>query len=113
MSRRRTLLGSRALCVSQGQLLLVQHFDPHAQRHYWILPGSGREAGETFAEAAVREVFEETGVTVRIVRRMRVPAHQAQATYALSLVEPVSHIPAAPRSISAPKPTCAAQPGTR
>lgn len=94
---RRTLLGSRALCVSQGQLLLVEHFDPYTQRHYWVLPGGGREAGETFAAAAVREVYEETGVTVRIVRRMRVPAHQQQATYALFLVEPASHIPAIPQ----------------
>jgi 8-oxo-dGTP pyrophosphatase MutT (NUDIX family) len=96
-NRRRILGGSRALCVSQGQLLLVEHFDPYAQRLYWVLPGGGREAGGTFAEAAVREVYEETGVTVRIVRRMRVPAYQEQATYALFLVEPVNHISAAPQ----------------
>src|SRR3982750_3918049 len=96
-NRRRILLGSRALCVSQGQLLLVEHFDPYAQRPYWVLPGGGREPGETFAETAIREVHEETGVTVRIVRRMRVPAYQEQATYALFLVEPVNHIRAAPQ----------------
>jgi len=50
-------------------------------RDHWVLPGGGREPGETFAETAIREVHEETGVTVRIVRRMRVPAYQEQATY--------------------------------
>jgi 8-oxo-dGTP pyrophosphatase MutT (NUDIX family) len=97
IGRRRLLLGSRALCVSRGQLLLVEHFDPYADRPYWVLPGGGREAGETFAEAAIREVHEETGVVVRVVRRMRVPASQEQVTYALFLVEPVSHTPAVPR----------------
>jgi 8-oxo-dGTP pyrophosphatase MutT (NUDIX family) len=94
---RRTFLGSRALCVSQGQVLLVQHFDPHGQRPYWVLPGGGREPGETFAEAAIREVYEETGITARIIRRLRVPTSQEHATYALFLVEPLNHIPAIPQ----------------
>jgi ADP-ribose pyrophosphatase YjhB (NUDIX family) len=95
-SGRRVLLGSRALCVSQGQVLLVEHSDPQTQFSYWVLPGGGREIGETFAEAAIREVREETGVRVRIVRRLRIPAHQERVTYALFLVEPVEHIKAAP-----------------
>jgi 8-oxo-dGTP pyrophosphatase MutT (NUDIX family) len=96
ISGRRVLLGSRALCVSQGQVLLVEHRDPQTHLSYWVLPGGGREIGETFAEAAIREVREETGVTVRIVRRLRVPAHQEQVTYALFQVEPVKHTEAAP-----------------
>ena len=33
----------------------------------WGLPGGGRECGESYEEAAVREVHEETGVDCRIV----------------------------------------------
>ena len=94
--QRRRLSGSRALCLSQGQLLLVEHRDPRTQQSYWVLPGGGREAGETFAAAAIREVREETGVEVRVVRRLRVPAHQERVTYALFLVEPAAHTAAAP-----------------
>jgi 8-oxo-dGTP diphosphatase len=32
----------------------------------WSLPGGKREAGETLEEAAKREVYEETGVTVKV-----------------------------------------------
>jgi len=47
-------------------ILMVRHAEP--TRSYWTLPGGGVEAGETFAEAAEREVFEETGLRVRAVR---------------------------------------------
>ena len=45
---------------------MVLHVEP--TRSYWTLPGGGLEAGETPAEAAVREVHEETGLQVRAVR---------------------------------------------
>lgn len=45
---------------------MVRHVEP--ARSYWTLPGGGLEAGETAAEAAVREVWEETGLRVRTVR---------------------------------------------
>ena len=47
-------------------ILMVRHVEP--TRAYWTLPGGGLEAGETPAEAAVREVWEETGLRVRSVR---------------------------------------------
>jgi 8-oxo-dGTP pyrophosphatase MutT (NUDIX family) len=93
---RRRVGGVRILCVSRGHLLLVEHIDPATGEHYWVLPGGGREAGETLAEAAVREVYEETGVAVRLVRRLRVPPHVAHVTYALFLAMPVAHTVAAP-----------------
>jgi 8-oxo-dGTP diphosphatase len=47
-----------------GRLLLIKRgHDPEAGR--WSLPGGRIEPGETDAEALVREMREETGLTVR------------------------------------------------
>ncbi|MDX6287798.1 MAG: 8-oxo-dGTP diphosphatase [Frankiales bacterium] len=48
-----------------GQLLLILRAQDPA-RGRWSLPGGRVEAGETAAEAAAREVREETGLVVRI-----------------------------------------------
>ena len=45
---------------------MVRHVEP--DRADWTLPGGGVEAGETPAEAAVREAWEETGLRVTAVR---------------------------------------------
>jgi ADP-ribose pyrophosphatase YjhB (NUDIX family) len=92
----RRFAGVRVLCVSEGQLLLVRHVDPASGGSYWVLPGGGCEAGETYAAAAVREVREETGIDVRVVRRLRVPSRAPHVTYALLLAAPVAHGEAAP-----------------
>jgi 8-oxo-dGTP pyrophosphatase MutT (NUDIX family) len=45
--------------------LLKTHFDPEVQLPpRWITPGGGIDPGETPREAAVRELFEETGLRV-------------------------------------------------
>ncbi|MBA3957140.1 MAG: NUDIX domain-containing protein [Parachlamydiaceae bacterium] len=36
----------------------------------WVLPGGGIDAGETPEEAVVREVLEETGLRVKIIRKV-------------------------------------------
>ena len=54
--------------IQGDMILMVRHVEP--TRSYWTLPGGGVEAGETPAEAAVREVREETGLRVRAVRRL-------------------------------------------
>ncbi len=45
-----------------GRLLLIHKVD----NDLWALPGGGMEVGESIADAAVREVAEETGVNVEL-----------------------------------------------
>lgn len=52
------------------RVLLLSIHDPAAMRSmnlpspdFWLLPGGGVKPGETYEQAAVREVFEETGIS--------------------------------------------------
>ena len=46
-----------------GRVLLLQGFDPAAPgRLYWVTIGGGLDEGEGTAEAAARELWEETGI---------------------------------------------------
>jgi 8-oxo-dGTP pyrophosphatase MutT (NUDIX family) len=57
---------ARVLVVDKDRhVLMIEGFDPHhRERPYWYTIGGGVEAGETDLEAAVREVWEETGRTI-------------------------------------------------
>lgn len=48
----------------QGNLLLIHKVD----NDYWALPGGGHDAGESITNTVVREVHEETGLDVEVVR---------------------------------------------
>lgn len=47
---------------NNGRLLLIHKVD----NDLWALPGGGMELGESIADAAIREVAEETGVNVEL-----------------------------------------------
>ncbi|MGW1170820.1 NUDIX domain-containing protein [Streptomyces sp. NPDC002550] len=58
-------VSARAVVVDQdGRVLLIRHRDN--DREFHVLPGGRVEPGETAAEAACREVKEETGLQVDI-----------------------------------------------
>lgn len=51
-----------AIRDGDGRLLLIQRSD----NGLWAMPGGGLEPGETVAQAAAREVLEETGIAVDV-----------------------------------------------
>lgn len=55
---------ARVVLVEDGRVALIERH--RGGRHYFLFPGGGVEAGETAAEAAVREAREELGVAVEV-----------------------------------------------
>lgn len=47
---------------ASGRLLMIRRGDSGL----WSIPGGAQDIGETLTEAAIREVVEETGITIRI-----------------------------------------------
>ncbi len=60
-------ISAGTLTLRDGKVLLVHHVRP-AVHDFWVGPGGGVEGEEPLAEAAERETFEETGLTVRAGR---------------------------------------------
>lgn len=60
----RQRMAGRVLVVdARGRLLLLHGFDPaEPDEPYWFTVGGGAEPGENLAQAAARELAEETGI---------------------------------------------------
>ena len=56
-------MGVGAVVIHEGRVLLIRR-GKEPLRGRWVVPGGTVEAGETLQDALVREVREETGVTV-------------------------------------------------
>jgi len=54
---------ARIIVVSAARRLLLFRFDVADRPPFWVTAGGECEPGESFEEAARREVFEETGIT--------------------------------------------------
>lgn len=58
--------GVRVIVFDECNRILMVRQD-HPERTVWMVPGGGIEEGENSAQAAVREVLEETGLEVEIL----------------------------------------------
>jgi ADP-ribose pyrophosphatase YjhB (NUDIX family) len=65
---------SAAIFDAQRRILLTRRAD----NGQWCMPGGAVESGESVAEACKREVFEETGLNVRVRRLVGVYSHPDQ-----------------------------------
>ena len=65
-----------AIIVNDGQVLLVRRRVAEGELS-WQFPSGAVEAGETPEDAAVREAFEETTLTVRAAKRIGERVHPA------------------------------------
>lgn len=54
--------------IYEDKILMVRHV--HHGRDYWTLPGGGINWLESPAQAAEREILEETGLSVSVKRRL-------------------------------------------
>ena len=100
---------AKALLVRDGQILINRCVSSTTNEVYYDLPGGGQHPYETMEEAVIREVAEETGYTVRVVRFAAIAEeiHDSQALreqypdychriHHIFLVEPVDDTAALP-----------------
>ncbi len=73
-----TRVGAYAVLVDERERILLALWN-EGETPAWTLPGGGVEEGETAEQAAVREVREETGYDVELVRLLGEDAFTVQA----------------------------------
>lgn len=67
MVKQRPKVGSAVLVENEGKFLLGKR-NKKNYFGYWIIPGGGVRWGETIQQAAIREIKEETGIDIELVK---------------------------------------------
>jgi len=63
---RRERPAARLLILDPDDRVLLFRFTPTEGNSFWATPGGAVDPGETYAQAGVRELFEETGIVAEI-----------------------------------------------
>ncbi|KOP81207.1 NUDIX hydrolase [Cytobacillus solani] len=62
--------GSAAICINEkDEILMVAQEKPN-EPELWSVPSGGVEENETFEECCAREVFEETGYRIKVIKKV-------------------------------------------
>lgn len=62
--------GSAGVCVNDlGQILMVLQGKPE-EKKVWSVPSGGKEGTETYEECCIREIKEETGYDVKVIKTL-------------------------------------------
>ncbi|MFH1589021.1 MAG: NUDIX hydrolase [archaeon] len=61
-------ISTGVLIFKNKKLLLIKHVNPKTGYTWWVPPGGGIKGAESIFEAALREVWEETGTKVELDR---------------------------------------------
>lgn len=78
--------------IKDDRMLLIQHTEHATGRSYWVIPGGGREAGETEIACVIREMREETNLVVTVERLLvetalpNDPFNKTRKTYLCQIV---------------------------
>ena len=59
------------------KVLVIKEWRPPANDYIYAFPAGLRDAGETIVETATRELFEETGATIKTIFKILPPAYQS------------------------------------
>ncbi len=74
-------IGVNVAIFREGEILLTQREDFHV----WCMPGGHIEPGETFPQAARREVREETGIDVKVSRLVGIYSRPRWGAYHIAV----------------------------
>lgn len=98
MNRRMTnaaiRLAVRAIIIKENRLLLVNAYGPNVDSDLWCAPGGGAEMHSSLPANLAREVYEETGLTVRVGRLAMInefhaagrPFHQVEMFFRCQII---------------------------